>query len=328
MELRGRCHGPSREPTGEGHVTKAHTSSLWLLLACGLAAPLPAQPQEAPAISKLTRPRFSYPTWSPDNTRILYETSVTGNWEIWVMDLQGLANSGGKVTRLTDNDHLDRMPSWSPDGRSVAFVSDRDGDYEVFTMNADGSTQVQLTHDDVPAIHPYWSPDGTRIIYNRVVKGERVYEIRMMNRDGSADTAILSDEELNSYAQISPDGTRVVFDKWVENDENNGEIYVLSLESGALTRLTENTTYDGYPTWHPDGKRIIYASRVGEQFKLFSICADGTDRRQFTFGAGNDARADVSSDGRKIVFNREIDDNINIHVLEMDPAWRSAPCAR
>ena len=287
---------------------------------------LQAAGQTAPG-SKLTHPRFSYPTWSPDGTRILYETSVTGNWEIWMMDLQGLAVSGGALTRLTDNGHLDRMPSWSPDGKTIAFISDRDGDYEVFTMNADGSGQTQITHDDVPAIHPYWSPDGRQIVYNRLVRDKRVYEIRLMNRDGSADAAILSDDELNSYAQISPDGARVVFDKWYANDENNGEIFVMLLETGALTRLTENDTYDGYPTWHPDGRRIIYSSRVDGQFKLFSICADGRDRLQLTSEPGDDQRADVSTDGTTIVFNRAVDGNINIHVLDVDPAWWRTPCS-
>jgi Tol biopolymer transport system component len=296
------------------------------LLVCSLAAPAIAQSPDSSGNAQLTHPRFSYPMWSPDGTRILYESSVTGGWEIWIMDLAGLSSGGGNLTRLTDNDHLDRMPSWSPDGRSIAFISDRDGDYEVFTMNADGSGQTQITRDDLHAIHPYWSPDGARIVYNRQVRGKRVYEIRLMNRDGSGDSAIVSGDELNSYARISPDGSRVVFDRWVANDENNGELHLLSLESGAVTRLTENATYDGYPTWHPDGKQIVYASRVGGLFKLFSICADGTNRRQLTFGPGHDARAHVSGDGTRIVFNRELAGTINIHVLEAAAVDLTGPC--
>ncbi len=274
--------------------------------------------EDGPAVQRLTYPRFSYPSWSPDGARILFESNVTGNWEIWMMDLEGLQDGGGHLTRLTDNQNLDRMPSFSKDGRFIAFISDRDGDYEVFRMNRDGSNPVQLTFDEVPEIHPYWSADGTKIVYNRKVDGKRLYEIRMINPDGSGDTSVLKDGELNSYAQMSPDGRLVVFDKWVDNDENNGEIFVLELESGRLTRLTDNHQYDGYPAWFPDGQRIIYASEIGETFKLFSIRPDGTDRRQLTFGPGNDMRANVSRDGKRIVFNREIDDNVNILVMPVE----------
>lgn len=253
-----------------------------------------------------------------DDSKILYESQVTGNWEIWTVDLEGLQDGGGNTTRITDNEHLDRMPSLSPDGETIAFISDRDGDYELFRMNSDGSDPVQLTFNDVPEIHPYWSPDGSTIIYNRRVGDERLYEIRMVNADGTGDRSVLRDEELNSYAQISPDGRFIVFDKWQDNDEENGEIHLMPLAGGEIVRLTENSVYDGYPAWFPDGERIAYASEVDEVFKLFSVRVDGTGRRQLTFGPGSDARPNVSKDGRRIVFNRDIDGNINIHVLSLE----------
>ncbi|MGA9575544.1 MAG: DUF5050 domain-containing protein [Lysobacterales bacterium] len=264
-------------------------------------------------LQKLTHPRFSYPTWSPDGTRILYESSVSGNWEIYVMDLEGLGDNGGNIIQLTDNENLDRMPSWSPDGQFIAFISDRDGDFEVFRMRPDGSEQTQLTHNDVNEIHPYWSPDSRRIIFNSQVKGQRLYAIWIMTRDGTQHEELLRDDDLNSYAQISPNGELIVFDKWQDNDENNGEIYVMELETGKLRRLTENQDiYDGYPTWTPDGRWIVYASEVGEDFKLFRIRPDGSGREQLTFGPGNDARASISPDGARMLFNRDVDDNINI----------------
>jgi Tol biopolymer transport system component len=270
-----------------------------------------AHGEQAPR--KLTHPRFSYPTWSPDGSRILYESSVTGNWEIYIMDLEGISDNGGNVTRLTDNDHLDRLPSWSPDGQFIAFISDRDGDFEVFRMRPDGSEQTQLTHNDVNEIHPYWTPDSRRIIFNSQVKGKRLYAIWIMNRDGTGSEELLRDDDLNSYAQMSPDGELIVFDKWQDNNENNGEIYVLETKTGKLRRLTRNQdVYDGYPTWSPDGQWIVYASEVGDDFKLFSIRPDGSGRRQLTFGPGSDARPAVSPDGTRLLFNREVEDDINI----------------
>lgn len=279
---------------------------------CLCALAFAADESEA-TLDKLTYPRFSYPTWSPDGSRVLYESSVSGNWEIYTVDLEGISDNGGNVTKLTNNTDLDRMPSWSPDGQFIAFISDRDGDFEVFRMRPDGTEQSQLTYNDLPEIHPYWTPDSQRIVFNSRLGEQRIYDIWIMNRDGSEQTILLQDGELNSYAQMSPDGTQIVFDKWQDNNENNGEIYVLDVKSRELRRLTNNEDiYDGYPTWTPDGERIIFASEVGDDFKLFSIRPDGSGRNQLTFGPGSDARASVSPDGTKMLFNRGTDGNINI----------------
>jgi Tol biopolymer transport system component len=56
----------------------------------------------------------------------------------------------------------------------------------------------------------------------------------------------------------------------------------------------------------------VYASEVGDDFKLFSIRPDGSGRRQLTFGPGSDARPAVSPDGTRLLFNREVEDDINI----------------
>lgn len=291
------------------------TLSALLLL---MAGPASAQ-SEGQEVKKLTQTRFSYPNWSPDGSRILYESAVSGNWEIWVMDRSGLEHDGGSVIQLTDNAAADRMPSWSPDGQHILFTSDRDGEFEVFRMRADGSEQTQLTHNSVPEIHPYWAPDGRRIIFNRLVAGQRRYEVVMADSDGSNEEVLLSDNELNSYAQISPDGKLVVFDKWVNNDENNGEIFVMSLADRSLMRLTNNTTYDGYPTWFPDSQRIAYATNADGEFRIFSINADGSGRRQLTYGPGDDARPDISPDGSLLLFNREFNEDINIYVVPIPP---------
>jgi TolB protein len=63
----------------------------------------------------------------------------TGNWEIYLMDLDGTG-----LRRLTDNESIDGLPTWSPNGRSIAFVSDQGGSWAVWVMNADGSSRRRL----------------------------------------------------------------------------------------------------------------------------------------------------------------------------------------
>ena len=71
--------------------------------------------------------------------RMAFMTSRDGNWEVYVVNLDG---SGLK--RLTNDGSRDGLPTWSPDGRSIAFVSDRGGSWAIWVMNADGSNQRKL----------------------------------------------------------------------------------------------------------------------------------------------------------------------------------------
>lgn len=289
----------------------------WSILACAIlftaGARLPAQ-----EIRKVTGIRLSYPTYIPGGG-VLYESMAAGSWDVYRIPVTGMDDGGSTTRRLTDSPDLERMPAMSPDGRYIAFISDRGGNYDVWRMNADGSEPVQLTRTDVAEIHPFWTPDSRRIVFNRRVAGERVYAIWSMAADGSDPQVLLQDSELNSYAQISPDGRLLVFDKWWDNDETNGEIMVMEVDTRALRRMTENDVYDGYPAWFPDSRHIVYSSEVDGLFKLFRMDVTTGAREQLTFGPGNDQRANVSSDGTRVLFNRELDNSIEIYELVLKP---------
>jgi Tol biopolymer transport system component len=275
---------------------------------------IPVATAEAQEVRKLTRVRLSYPTYTPSG-EILYESAASGDWNVFRIPAEGSGNDGAVIERLTESPALDRMPSMSPDGRYIAFISDRGGNYDVWRMDADGKNALRLTTSEEHEIHPYWTPDSRRIVFNRQVRGERLYAIWSMAADGADQREILRDRDLNSYAQVSPDGRWLVFDKWWNNDESNGEIMLLELATGGLTRLTENDVYDGYPAWFPDSRHIVYSSEVDGVFKLFRLDTRTRQREQLTSGPGGDQRPAVSADGARVLFNRNLDGSIEIYEL-------------
>jgi TolB protein len=98
----------------------------------------------------------SAPAWSPDGTRIAWESTRDGaDREIYVMDADGTG-----VRQLTDNALHDEGPAWSPDGRLITFTrSDtEDAPGDVWVMNADGTDARPLTSTPVIEESPDWQP--------------------------------------------------------------------------------------------------------------------------------------------------------------------------
>ncbi|MBC7810939.1 MAG: PD40 domain-containing protein, partial [Burkholderiales bacterium] len=104
---------------------------------------------------------------SPDGEQIAFASQRDGNWEIYVMEIDG-----SNVRRLTSNRADDRDPAWSPDGTQIAFVSARDGFLEVYVTDTAGSALRQLTDSSENKRKPVWSPDGSYIVFNGTIDGE------------------------------------------------------------------------------------------------------------------------------------------------------------
>jgi TolB protein len=60
------------------------------------------------------------------------------------------------------------------------------------------------------------------------------------------------------------------------------------------------------PSWHPDGKRLIFSSNIhdpkGRNFDLYLVNVDGTGLERVTFNDTFDGFPMFSPDGKRIVF--------------------------
>ncbi len=128
--------------------------------------------------------------WSPTGDRILFVSDRDGNYNLYVVGVDG---SG--LVRLTSYSGADFNPRWSPDGSRIAFVSDRRGNPDIYVMDADGSNVVRLT--DHPGLERAlaWSPSGDRIVFESDRAGH--LDLWIMNADGSDPTALTDDEAVD-----------------------------------------------------------------------------------------------------------------------------------
>lgn len=140
----------------------------------------------------------SSPDWSPDGSKIAFQTTVDGNYEIYTIGLDGK-----NLVNLTNHPASDHSPSWSPDGSKIAFVSDRNGvNEEIYVMDADGSNVIRLTHKPGYDKGPSWSPDGQFIVYYGAWGLNA--ELYVMRADGSINLQLTYDGNFDGFPDWQP----------------------------------------------------------------------------------------------------------------------------
>jgi TolB protein len=222
--------------------------------------------------------------WSPDAQKFAavgYINSST--WSIFVVDVDG-----SDLTRLTNTFGVwDSEPAWSPDMATIAFsriYPDQNFREEIWLMNADGSDQHWI---GIEGFGARWSPDGSRLIYTSKRSGNHeIYTttIPQVNEQKLTDTSANE-----SYPAWSPDGNQVAYSAstgvWnTPENTNTYEIFVMDADGSNVRQLTNNTNFDDYPRWSPDGLRIVFSSnRSGSgHWEIYVMNVDGSDVRRVT----------------------------------------------
>jgi len=172
----------------------------------------------------------------------------------------------------------------------IVFKSKRDGNYEIYVMNDDGSNVQRLTtHPDADG-GPVWSPDGTHIAFDRIVKAENrgrieKSEIFLMNSDGGAQQNIISHPGfvIAWNPAWSPDGQRLAFSGRQDDKNPSKNIFTIHLSSKKLTQLTRNKALgiDAYfPAWSPDGGYIAYEQTAPKKWRtIYTMKPNGTRQK-------------------------------------------------
>lgn len=253
-------------------------------------------------------------TPSPDGTRIAFtSTREDRDQEIWVMYQDG---SGAK--RLTNSPGEDRPGTFSPDGTKISFHSARfpvtpgvgHSSLEVMVMNADGSNPVRMTNNTFQDSFAHWSPNGDRIAFTTsrdttfAPDGTPTFNFEIYslvpvdaNNDGNADvqTRITNSPGEDSHAHWSPDASQIVF-----HSRRNAtpaepgiiEIYRASSTNGSnAVRLTNDTVFDAFPVWSPDGQKIAWSREFPSE--VFTMNAsNGNQKTNITNEPADDTRCD------------------------------------
>ena len=211
------------------------------------SGPMSAQICMYSAIAKrmIAWPRFrgtnSSPSWSPDGTQIMFSSSMLGNPELFIANVDG-----GHPRRLTYTSGANTSPSWNPKtGQQVVFVSDRGGLPVLFTMDVDGSSPTKIDLEDKGyVIDPAWSPNGQLIAFSwRRPDGN--FDLYIMDVATHQLAELTRDEARNERPSWAPDGRHLVFESTRTGTRQIWSMLADGTDARQLTTAGQNES----PNW-------------------------------------------------------------------------------
>jgi Tol biopolymer transport system component len=234
----------------------------------------------------------------------------TLRFEVYLMNPVEVRADRSNVRRLTQNADADGFAALSPEGNKIVFDSNRnrpalgslpcpvapggtdDPSYfvsDLFLMDTDGGEQTLLRPGSSSAT---WSPDGKSIAFHASASGA------------------------GCPSRSDPGAAATDSDIFVANVDD-------LLAGGEQPRNITNTPdkVDDDADWSPTGRIVYTAHDVGDDItnpnnpqgavsnsaELYSVNADGSDRRRLTDNTFEERAASWSPNGDKIVYSCRID---------------------
>jgi TolB protein len=205
-------------------------------------------------------------------------------------------------------------PAFSPDGKTIVFTHFRNGynkppsDLYTFDLETkelkplvvDGNSNVNLPgacwNAFLKSIVFSSEREPHDEIYSIAEEGVTGDEVRITNRPDS----------MAFEPTYSPDGQWIVFESHLLDEEENGLItkYKVDGTSGYIN-LSAAGEDCKQPNWSPNGDKILYQKEINQQWDIWVMNTDGSDKTKITNFEGSKTDAVFSTDGQIIYYSSD-----------------------
>lgn len=204
------------------------------------------------------------PSWAPGGGQLAYVSFEARKPVIYAHDV-----STGKRRLLANFRGSNSAPAWSPDGKQLVATLSLSGNAQIFALAADGGQPRRLTQSNSIDTEPVFSSDGQTLFFVSDRGGSP--QIYRMPSQGGAAQRVTFQGNYNISPAASPDGRHLAF---ISRVNGAFRLHLMALDTGEVRALTD-TASDESPSFSPNSRMIIYATRDKGQEALMTTSLDG-----------------------------------------------------
>lgn len=249
------------------YVTKGGTRyNLWVADADG---------ENAQAALASPEPIIS-PVWSSNGAQLAYVSFESRKPVVYVHNV-----ASGQRRLVANFKGSNSAPAWSPDGGTLAVTLSRDGGSQLYTISSNGGEPRRLTQSNSIDTEPVYSADGSTIYF--VSDRGGAPQIYKMGANGGNPSRVTFSGTYNISPSVSGDG------RWLAYISRVGgafKLHVMELATGNVNAITD-TTADENPSFAPNSKLIVYATRLQGREALMTTTLDGKIKARLAGQAGD-----------------------------------------
>lgn len=187
-----------------------------------------------------------------------------------------LAKSSIHVTKDVPEDRRAFHPIWSRDGNRLAFHAEYGNNQSTLYLYDYKKQALSSYLEGMTVGAPSFFTNGDVLTTHLTNKG--CILIRFDPDSGNVSELFKSEHKIY-FSDPSPDGSMITF---TYRKSGNLDIWLLNLDSGKLTQLTD-TPYDEHsPRWSPAGNQLVYFAEIGGQYPAFLMDINGDNRIRLT----------------------------------------------
>jgi PKD repeat protein/Tol biopolymer transport system component len=256
------------------------------------------------------------PSLSPDSHWIVFQSNRDGNWELYVAPTSG--GDPDAVQRLTYNSiAIDGDPVWGPNN-FVVYESTRNGNYDLYLIDMSTGQEYQLTDSEGDDINPYWSPDGTRVVFQSDRGSAGRWQLFELNIVTGQLTGLSDNSAIEVDPQYSHDGSQIVFRTYASEGDPS-TLMIMDADGNNRRAISDPAGDATNAAWSPSDRYLAYQSDLDGDLDVYIYDVAAGETRQLTDNASEDYAPTWRCSDERVVFTSDITEEPNIYEADAGP---------